>query len=72
MAVKKNWPTIFRKWHRRLGLFIGIQLLFWTAGGVYFSWFHIDNVHGDYERDMSPQPPLSDLKDLLTIKDLIL
>jgi uncharacterized iron-regulated membrane protein len=37
-----------RKLHRYLGLFIGIQFLLWTAGGLYFSWTDLDRVHGDH------------------------
>ncbi|NOX37593.1 MAG: PepSY domain-containing protein [Calditrichaeota bacterium] len=39
-----------RKWHRRLGSLVGIQLFFWTLGGFYFSWFHIDDVRGTTDR----------------------
>lgn len=38
---------LIRKWHRYLGLFLGIQLLLWTIGGLYFSWTNIDQVRGD-------------------------
>ena len=38
----------FRKTHRFLGVFIGIQFLFWTISGLYFSWTDIDEVHGDH------------------------
>jgi len=47
MIFKKNninYNT--RKAHRYLGLFIGIQFLFWTLGGLYFSWNNMDDVHG--------------------------
>jgi uncharacterized iron-regulated membrane protein len=36
-----------RKTHRYLGLFIGVQFLFWTIGGLYFSWNDMDDVHGE-------------------------
>jgi uncharacterized iron-regulated membrane protein len=36
-----------RKWHRYLGVFFGIQFLFWTIGGLYFSWTNIKTVRGD-------------------------
>jgi uncharacterized iron-regulated membrane protein len=36
-----------RKWHRYLGVILGIQFLFWTAGGLYFSWTTIKTVRGD-------------------------
>ena len=37
----------FRKAHRYLGLFLGIQFLFWTISGLYFSWTNLDEIHGD-------------------------
>ena len=37
-----------RKTHRYLGLFIGVQFLFWAVGGLYFSWTNIDEIHGDH------------------------
>jgi len=46
--MKKNSNYLIRKSHRYLGIFIGIQFLLWTIGGLYFSWNNIDNVHGDY------------------------
>jgi len=45
MGIKKQIYT--RKIHRYLGLFIGIQFLFWTLGGLYFSWNDMDDVHGE-------------------------
>ena len=37
-----------RKTHRYLGLFLGIQFLFWTVSGLYFSWTDLDEIHGDH------------------------
>lgn len=49
----------FRKVHRFLGIFIGIQFLFWTVSGLYFSWTNIDEIHGDhYQKETSPNPVL--------------
>ncbi|WP_299676846.1 hypothetical protein [uncultured Tenacibaculum sp.] len=42
-----------RKTHRYLGLFIGIQFLFWTIGGLYFSWNNMKDVHGKTLLDKS-------------------
>lgn len=39
-----------RKIHRYLGIFIGIQFLFWTLGGLYFSWTNIKEIRGDHLR----------------------
>jgi len=48
--MKKNSNYLIRKSHRYLGIFIGIQFLLWTIGGLYFSWNNIDDVHGDHLR----------------------
>ena len=44
MGIKNQIYT--RKTHRYLGLLVGIQFLFWTVGGLYFSWNDMDDVHG--------------------------
>ncbi|MCX2740838.1 PepSY domain-containing protein [Pontibacter anaerobius] len=49
MKLKSNQYYI-RKSHRYLGLILGVQFLFWTLGGLYFSWNDIDEVHGDHLR----------------------
>ena len=36
-----------RKIHRYLGIIIGVQFLFWTISGLYFSWTNLDDIHGD-------------------------
>ena len=58
-----------RKAHRYLGLFIGIQFLFWTVSGFYFSWTNLDEIHGDQFKVLDYEPdyhtdlfPLSELK----------
>lgn len=43
----RKYKFYIRKSHRYLGVFIGIQFLFWTLGGLYFSWTDIDQIHGD-------------------------
>ena len=57
MKMKKNSRYYIRKTHRYLGIFIGIQLLLWTAGGLYFSWNDIDRIHGDHLRKTLPLLP---------------
>lgn len=39
-----------RKSHRWLGIILGVQFLFWTVGGLYFSWSNMDEVHGDHQK----------------------
>lgn len=33
--------------HKLLGLIIGLQVLFWTVSGFYFTLFPIETIHGD-------------------------
>lgn len=40
-----------RRLHRFLGISVGIQFLFWTVSGLYFSWSDIDEVHGDPQKN---------------------
>ncbi len=42
-----------RKWHRYLGVVLGIQFLLWTLGGLYFSWTNIDEIRGDHLKKKS-------------------
>lgn len=69
----KSRHYYIRKSHRYLGLILGVQFLFWTLGGLYFSWNDIDEVHGDHLRSekkympagmelVSPQVVLNQLK----------
>jgi hypothetical protein len=52
MARSKHF--YIRKAHRYLGILLGIQFLFWTISGMYFSWSDIDEIHGDYEKRRAP------------------
>lgn len=46
--TKRELIKSTRKWHRYLGLILGIQFLLWTLGGLYFSWTSIDEIRGDH------------------------
>ncbi len=54
--VNRHTAQKIRKIHRYLGIFIGIQFLFWTISGLYFSWTDIDDIHGDQFKNMEYQP----------------
>lgn len=56
-AKPKSVTSRARRIHRWLGLFIGVQFVLWTAGGLYFSWTDLDAVHGDHL--MRPAPPVA-------------
>jgi len=44
----------YRKIHRWLGLVVGIQLLLWTVGGLFFSLNPIAKVRGETEEPEAP------------------
>ncbi|CAL2104123.1 conserved protein of unknown function [Tenacibaculum sp. 190130A14a] len=54
--VNRHTAQKIRKTHRYLGIFIGVQFLFWTISGLYFSWTNIDDIHGDQFKNSEYQP----------------
>ncbi|WP_109300364.1 PepSY domain-containing protein [Aquimarina sp. AU474] len=54
---KSKIVRLTRKWHRYLGVVLGIQFLLWTIGGLYFSWTNIDEIRGDNLKKESPRIP---------------
>jgi uncharacterized iron-regulated membrane protein len=80
--MKTNSNYLIRKSHRYLGVFLGIQFIFWTFGGLYFSWNNLDKVHGDHLRKhpplltgelnlVSPQKALNELNSKEKIDSII-
>ncbi len=45
-----NYKHLIRRSHRYLGLCIGVQFVFWTVGGLYFSWTKIEEVRSEHIR----------------------
>jgi len=43
-----RWPAIFARFHRILALVIGVQLLAWTASGLFFTIWPIEVVRGEH------------------------
>jgi hypothetical protein len=66
---KAEFHRKIRKSHRWLGVILGIQFLFWTIGGLYFSWSNMDEVHGDHQK-AHIHPLESDIK-LVNPQDII-
>jgi uncharacterized iron-regulated membrane protein len=58
-----------RRTHRWLGVILGIQFLFWTIGGLYFSWSNMDEVHGDHQK-AHIHPLMGDIK-LVNPQDIL-
>ena len=50
--VNRNTAHKIRKTHRYLGVFLGIQFLFWTLSGLYFSWTDINDIHGNQFKNL--------------------
>lgn len=46
----QDYKKLIRKSHRYLGVFIGIQFLFWTISGLYFTWTDIGEIRGEHLR----------------------
>lgn len=58
-------PVIFfRKFHKWLGLIIGLQLLLWVVGGFVMSFFNIEQVRGE---DRIAEQTMADLSQPLGI-----
>lgn len=51
---KAKLHRLIRKAHRYLGVIFGIQFLFWTLGGLYFSWTNIKQIRGEDIRKEEP------------------
>lgn len=66
---KGEFQRKVRKTHRWFGVILGIQFLFWTIGGIYFSWSDMDEVHGDHQK-AHIHPLGSDLK-LISPQEII-
>lgn len=54
--VNRKTALKIRSTHRYLGLFLGIQFLFWTISGLYFSWTDINDIHGDQFKKTEYKP----------------
>lgn len=50
MVKKATLQRKTRMLHRWFGVILGIQFIFWTIGGIYFSWSDMDQVHGDHQK----------------------
>jgi hypothetical protein len=65
---KAKIHRLTRKWHRYLGVILGIQFMAWTVGGLYFSWTKIEEIRGDDIRKESP--PLAIAKDFVPLTQI--
>ncbi|MBL7815406.1 MAG: hypothetical protein JNL70_10355 [Saprospiraceae bacterium] len=54
---RAKFHYFIRRTHRFMGVFLGIQFLLWTIGGLYFSWTKIDEIRGENLRQKTPSMP---------------
>ncbi|MFC1535591.1 PepSY domain-containing protein [Candidatus Neomarinimicrobiota bacterium] len=80
--ARKSRKKLIRTWHRRLGPIIGLQLLLWSLGGIYFSWIQSswggeesdivlkEPINLKYENFLAPIPPLIRNSQLAFIEEI--
>jgi hypothetical protein len=61
----------FRKWHRKIGVIAGIQLLFWTISGAYFAWTNIEDVRGNFDVRKSVDADIKRFPESINIDSLL-
>jgi uncharacterized iron-regulated membrane protein len=63
--------TMATKFHKWLGLIVGIQILLWIAGGLVMSWFPIEEVRGQHNvREQEPHA-ISGTANLVALSDVL-
>tara|TARA_A100001011_G_scaffold379390_1_gene445346 strand:- start:298 stop:1002 length:705 start_codon:yes stop_codon:yes gene_type:complete len=67
--IKGKTAKKIRKAHRYLGLFLGIQFLFWTISGLFFSWTNINEIRGEHL--INKNVKLIDFSELISPSKLI-
>lgn len=68
---KQRWHIFISKAHKWIGLILGLQLLFWTVGGVVMSWIPIEEVRGEHKVAEQVPTPFSTNATLASVSDLI-
>ena len=69
MLKKSEFHRKIRKTHRWLGVVLGVQFLFWTLGGIYFSWSNMDEVKGEDQKAI--EIPLNANLNFISPKNII-
>jgi len=69
--TKQQWHTVFTKTHKWVGLVLGIQLLFWTLGGIVMTWIPIETVRGTHKVSEAAPAPIRAADDFLAVADIV-
>lgn len=56
--------------HKWIGLFVGLQIVFWVMGGVVMSWIPIEEVRGEHKVALTVPPAIDNQLDLLSFQAL--
>ena len=62
-----NKKLVIRKAHRYIALVVSVQLLFWSLGGLYFSIFPIERIHGDHLKARLEEPAKEEIGKYVSI-----
>ncbi len=68
---RSSRQKFIRIWHRRLGPIVGIQLLLWSLGGLYFSWVHLTLVRSETDMAIIDPPDLKQARYTADIQSII-
>ena len=60
-TFKQKWALKIRKAHRYLGIFLGIQFIFWTLSGLYFSWRDINELRVEHLKKIRTKEKITKL-----------
>lgn len=61
----------FRRFHKWLGLIVGLQILAWTCGGFVMSFFPIEKVRGEHNIRENQVQPLSVQEEYVSIHQIL-
>ena len=62
---------IATKFHKWLGLLVGIQIILWVAGGLVMSWFPIEDVRGEHNVAHHDPVPLAAGENFVQFDDIL-
>jgi len=68
---KEKLHRFFAKTHKWIGLVLGIQLVFWTLGGIVMSWIPIETVRGEHKIVGAEPVPLIGYSNLMATGELV-
>jgi hypothetical protein len=69
--TKQKWHLLFAKTHKWIGLILGIQLIFWTVGGLVMTWIPLDTVRGEHKISEKPPTSFSSEQNFMPLPELL-